>query len=63
MSSITFAVLREILNSKDHDNKGYVTVDELGECLQTLGFKADEEDLIFLKKHWDDNGNVQPCKI
>ena len=50
------AVLKEILRSKDRDNKGYVNIDELGECLEAFGFSPDDEDLEFLKKHMDDNG-------
>ena len=54
-----WTVLKEILRSKDRDNKGYVNIEELGDCLEAFGFNPDYEDLEFLKKHMDDNGMSQ----
>lgn len=49
-------MLKDILQSKDRDDKGYVDIDELGDCLEAFGFSPDDDDLQFLKKHMDDNG-------
>ena len=51
-----FAVIRDILQSNDTDSKGYLTIDELADSLQALGFTPDDEDVEFLVKHMDDDG-------
>ena len=50
--------LRDILKSYDRDESGYIDVDELGEILPCLGLMPTDDDLVFLKKHFDTNGNV-----
>ena len=56
--SFPFAVLKDILRSKDRDQKGYVNIDELGDCLEAFGFSPDDDDLQFLQVHMDDNGKL-----
>ena len=51
-------VIRDILQSNDLDSKGYLTTDELADSLQALGFTPDQDDVDFLVKHMDDDGNV-----
>ena len=46
------------MKSKDNGDKGYVTIDELADCLQALGFMPDDEDVEFLVKHMDDDGMI-----
>ena len=49
-------MIRDILQSNDADSKGYLTVDELADSLQALGFTPDDDDVEFLVKHMDDDG-------
>ena len=51
-------MIRDILQSNDLDSKGYLTTDELADSLQALGFTPDQDDVDFLVKHMDDDGNV-----
>ncbi|CAD5124968.1 DgyrCDS13212 [Dimorphilus gyrociliatus] len=50
-------VIEDILKSKDIDGSGDVDLDELEECLSAVGFQASFEDLKFLTKHLDKNGD------
>lgn len=50
-------VIKDILRSKTLETNGVLDVDELGDCLEAFGFNADDEDVDFLKKHLDENGD------
>uniref|UniRef100_X2AWD5 EF-hand domain-containing protein n=1 Tax=Capitella teleta TaxID=283909 RepID=X2AWD5_CAPTE len=50
-------VLRDILTSKSKEGDGVIDLEDLGECLEAFGFEPDDEDVRFLSRHFDDNGN------
>ena len=50
------AVIKSILDAKTAETDGVLSIDELGDCLEAFGFNADDEDVTFLQKHFDDNG-------
>ncbi len=49
-------MIKHILDSKTAEHDGVIMLEELGECLEALGLEADDEDIDFLKEHFDDNG-------
>ena len=51
-----FSVIKGILDSKTAETQGILNIDELGDCLDAFGFTFDDDDVDFLKKHFDDNG-------
>ena len=49
-------MLYQILKSKSKNENGdAIDIEDLEECLEALGFSADDEDVDFLKKHLDEN--------
>ena len=52
-------VITDILHSKSKEGNGVIDIEELGDCLEAFGFDPDDEDVEFLKKHFDDNGVCQ----
>ncbi|ELT99096.1 hypothetical protein CAPTEDRAFT_228966 [Capitella teleta] len=56
-SEETIKVLREAFKSKDKDNTGTLDQAQLQDCLMLVGLIATDEDIEFLSKHFDDNGD------
>ena len=50
------AALRSAFKAKDKDNTGTLNSAELRDCLMLVGLIATDEDIDFLSKHFDDNG-------
>jgi len=50
------SVIRDIFQSKDVNNDGFINTSELDECLRVVGFVPTDDDLVLLKKTFDENG-------
>lgn len=44
-----------MLKSRKKGSRDNIDMDELDECLRSLGFSPQIEDVQFLRKHFDDN--------
>ncbi|KAI0228989.1 hypothetical protein LSAT2_020572 [Lamellibrachia satsuma] len=56
-SKETLNVLRRLFKERDVEQDGNLNADELEQCLQLVGFFPTNEDIVFLIKHFDTNGD------
>lgn len=49
--------MKDLFRTKDIDENGWLNAEELHECLEIVGFCLLEEDLHFIIKHFDKNGD------
>jgi len=54
----SFAVLRRLFTERDLEHDGILNSEELEQCLQIVGFCPTPEDIEFLTKHFDTNGDL-----
>ena len=52
------AVLRRLFTERDVEHDGILNAEELEQCLQIVGFCPTAEDIEFLTKHFDTNGDL-----
>src|SRR6218665_3676041 len=52
-----YSALRDIFKQKDVNGTGTLSSSELEDCLGVCGLRPTKEELSFLKKHFDSNGN------
>lgn len=57
LSPETIDALRDIFRQKDVNGTGTLSCSELEECLGVCGLNPTHEELRFLKKHFDSNGD------
>ena len=56
LTVILLVAVERYLKSIDEDGSGVISADQLEDCLRILGFCPTDEDIIFIIKHFDANG-------